>query len=342
MKSLFRRWMAYLLLPAGLALLFVPLCTHRMEYVEGDVLYLENVSEVDGDNSYGYPLIQSEDLEPYPVLSDAVSTLQRIWAYIPYRLNQQTAVPIEDWRAFSKAAGISEEDPGFQYDRYIFKGHVKREDLFVPIEVKNLKTGCKVTGLFFLILGLAALCGSYALPSGGGIRVGKRSAVLIWDVCIMVVGAVFTWWFIEFVLSKGFQTATEWDEDFTVGMGGFWVVLVYPVLALITTAMSAQTVLITRESIAVKGLFGTSTLKWSGVESIGVSQTFSPRTVGAVPAPHRVMKVLSIEGEGGTLRIMEPPYASTKKAILAALLENAPDAHKPRIAVASKEWLSYL
>ena len=383
MLSWLKRWMAYLLLPAGLVLIFIPVCTHRMGEAERDFLFLENSADLlaaekpaaaqspptESDsleeklkwvnerrqqkaleasraaeivNSYGYPRIQPKDLVPYPALADAVRTLRRIWAGIPSRLNRQDTVPIEEWNAFKEAVGILDEDPAFQYERYIFRGHVKRESVSVPVEVKGLRTGCNVTGVLFLILGLLVLCGSYASPPGGGIRVGRRSAIIIWDACIMGVGAVFTWWFVEFVLAKSFQTATEWGEDFVVGMGVFWVVLVYPVLALNTTATALQSLWITSDTITLRGLFGANTVKWSEVESIHVSQVFSPRKVGAIPAPHRVMKILKISAKGLTLNVMEPPYASTKKEIISALMQHAPEAHKPRIEVASKEWLAYL
>lgn len=381
MLSWLKRWMAYLLLPAGLVLIFIPVCTHRMGEAERDFLFLENSADLlaaekpaaaqsppaESDsleeklkwvnerrqqkaleasraaeivNSYGYPRIQPKDLVPYPALADAVRTLQRIWAGIPSRLNRQDTVPIEEWNAFKEAVGILDEDPAFQYERYIFRGHVKRGSVSVPVEVKGLRTGCNVTGVLFLILGLLVLCGSYASPPGGGIRVGRRSAIIIWDACIMGVGAVFTWWFVEFVLAKSFQTATEWDEDFVVGMGVFWVVLVYPVLALITTAMSSQTLSITRDTLVQKGLFGSSTVAWAELEGIAVAHAFTPRKAGGVPAPHRVMKMLEIHGGGSTLRILEPPYASTKKRILETLAEHAPEQWQERIASVSKEWMS--
>lgn len=380
MLSWLERWVAYLLLPSGLVLLFIPVCTHRMGLAGRDFLFLENSADLlaaekpaavesppaESDalekklkwvnerrrqkalevsraaevvNPHGYPRIQPEDLAPYPALSDAVGTLQRIWSHIP-RLNRQDAVPIEEWIAFRKAVGIADEDPAFQYGRHVFRGHVKTDNVSVPIEVKGLRTGCNVTGVLFLLLGLAALCGSYVSPPGAGIRVGRRSAIVIWDVCIMGVGTVFTWWFVEFVLAKGFQTATEWGEDFTVGMGLFWVVLANPVLALITTEMSFQTLSITRDTLLLKGLFGSSTVTWAELEGIAVAPAFTPRKVGGAPAPHRVMKMLKIHGGGSALCILEPPYASTKKLILETLAKNAPEAWQERIATVSKEWLS--
>jgi hypothetical protein len=376
-----KRWLAYLLIPAGLVLLFVPLCTHRQGEAEKEFFFLENsedllAGEKPADlgpapaesapldekvkwlnerrarqaqdaaraeeivNPYGYPRVDAEMLRDYPRLADAMATLQRIWAYVPSRDNRQDAVPVEEWRAFSEALGLPEEDPAFQYGRYVFKGRIRVEDASVPVEVENLRVGCKAAGGLFLLLGLGALGAAHRRPPEGGIRIGRRSAVLIWDVCIMLVGGVFTWWFVEFVLARVFHTATEWGEAFAVGMGIFWVVLAWPVLALVTTAMSAQALRVTRDTIRLKGLFGETTVPWAGVESIRVAQTFSPRKVGGMAAPHRVMKILTIEGGGRSLRVMEPPYASTKKEILAALLEHAPEPHRPRIDVAGKEWLS--
>jgi hypothetical protein len=379
-----KRWVAYLLLSSGLALLFAPLSTHRAEDIEKDFLYLE-ISETLAaakskkdepspakpdsgknaweqmiekqeqqaledaraaatTNAYGYPRLQPDDLAPYPELRKELDGMQRTIGHSPYdhmAPSRKDAVPAEEWLAFRQAAGISGEDNAFQYGKYIFKGRVKPETVSVPVEIKHLKTGCKAAAGLFLVLGLWALYGTYLSPSGG-IRVGRRSAIIIWDVIIVVVGGVFTWWFLEFVLAKIFQTATEWGEPFAVGMGVFWVAFVYPVLALITTALALQTILITRETVTLKGLFGADTVKWSEVEGMRVSQAFSPRKVGSVPAPHRVMKILIISAGKSTLRVMEPPYASTKKKIIAALMENAPEKVKPSITSVSKEWLAYL
>jgi len=378
-----KRWLAYLLVPSGLVLLFVPLNTHRMEDAKQDSLYLE-VSETltapkspkdepppkpdptknaweqmiekqeqqamedaraaATPNTYGYPHLQPDDLTPYPELQKELDGMQRTIRNSPWdrmTLPGTADVPVEQWIAFRQAAGISEDTNAFQYGKYIFKGQIKRKDVSVPIEIGHLKIGCKVAGSIFLILGFWTLYKAYPPPSTG-IRVGRRSAVIIWDVIIIVVGGVFTWWFLEFVLTSLFQTATEWVEDFSIGMGLFWVVLVYPVLALITTAMSLQALWITNDAITLKGLFGRASMKWSDVERFSVSQVYSPRRVGGWWAPHRVMKILKISGTGSSLSVLEPPYASTKKEIITALMEHAPDKVKPSIEKASKEWLAYL
>lgn len=214
------------------------------------------------------------------------------------------------------------------------------ETIQIQTEVPHLRTGGLIAGGGFVLLSLLALAGCHVAPPAGGIRVGRRSAIVIWDVIIIAVGVPFSLWFLDMVYAHVFQTAPEWKEDITWGMGFFMVVLANPALAFVTTALSLQTLWITRESIVQKGLFGSSSVAWADLEGIAVAHAFTPRKAGGVLAPHRAMKMLVIHGGGSTLRILEPPYASTKKLILETLAEQAPDEWKERIATAGKEWLS--
>ncbi len=375
-----KRWLAYLLISGGLVLLFIPLCTHRMEYIEKNFLFLENIGNLIASeksaktettplpkpnsleekrqqvnekrmqkakedtlastiiNPYGYPKIQYEDLTHYSLLSKEISTIQRMGTD-NIRLIRLDSVPLKEWNSFREAFGISEKDSAFQYGKYIFKGYVKASCISVPVEVKNLKTWCKVVGIIFLVLGISLLYKSYAPPTGG-IRVGRRSAIIIWDVIIILISIPFAWWFIDLILVQVFQTVPEWKEYITWGMGVFWVVIAYPLLALITTATSIQTLWITSNTIVLKGLFNMTKVLWPDVESICVSQAYSPRKIGSVPAPHRVMKILEIRTGASTLRVLEPPYTSTKKEIIDMLMKHAPEKIKASITIVSKEWLS--
>lgn len=376
-----KRWLAYFLVPTGFVLLFAPLSTHRNETIGKDFVRLqisetlltpavpdepspppdstedawqqmkkrdEALSKQYSDttpltNAYGYPILQSEDMAPYPAMQAAVAEMMRrinLWPQDTLSEEQLDDVPAEEWAAFQDA---HTDEGAFQFGNRIFRGRATPGYATLEVEVKHLRMSCRIAGGLFLLLGLFAMVGTYANPPPAeGIRIGKRSAMIVWDVATLLVGLGFAWWLVDFILEKTFPITPYWGEDFGIGMGIFWAVFMNPVVALIATALSLQTVKISRDEIVLKGLFGRAAVAWSGVESIHVSQLHSARKAGGVPAPHRVMKTLVIEGGGASLRIMEPPYASTKKEILAALLENAPDAHKPRIEVASKEWLSYL
>ncbi len=375
-----KRWLAYVLIPAGLVLLFVPLSTHRMGEAERDVLFLEiretladpekaeetgsPPSEPDSAenplqqmkkrwkflseaetlaaaplNPYGYPRIQLQDLTTAPALARQLRIIRVAPSNFPRPIRLES-VPIEEWDAFRAAAGITSANNAFQYGKFIFEADVKSADVYGPVEVKHLKIGCKAAGGIFLLVGLFALIGTYA-PAFGGISIGKRSAIILWDIIIILLGGPFTLWLVDMLLALIFQTAPDWGEDFAKGMGVFWVALTNPAVALFVTATSLQTIRITPENIQLKGLFGASSAAWPEVESVSVSQMHSPRKVGGKWAPHRVARVLVISAGDVTLRVMEPPYSSTKKQIIGALMEHAPEKVKPSIEQASKEWLSY-
>ncbi len=384
MLVVLKRWMAYLLLPAGLVLIFVPISTHRLGQGGKAVLFLDilevlavpehpgvsdpplpkpktqedawrqlkrqqeqmALAEARADavmNSYGYPRIRAEDLARYPALKSEVSAMRRMYAngrHNYHRPISQDAVPPEEWDAFRKAFGI--KDGSFQFGRYVCKGWVETVPTIVPMEVKHLRTGGRIVGGLFLLLGLFFLKGCYARPSSAGIYIGKRSAILIWDVIIIVVQVVFALWLLDTIFAQVFHTTPDWNETLTRGMGFFMMVLANPVLAFVTTAMSLQILVITSETIGLKDLFGLTTVDWSDVEGFRVSQVFSPRRLGGIWTPKRVMKLLKIDAGTTALHVMEPPYKSTKKEIIAALMEHAPEKLKTSIAIASKEWLSYL
>ena len=73
------------------------------------------------------------------------------------------------------------------------------------MEVKHLRTGGRIVGGLFLVLGLLFLRGCYARTSSGGIYLGKRSAILIWDVTIVVVQVVFALWLLDTIFAEAFH-----------------------------------------------------------------------------------------------------------------------------------------
>ncbi|MGD9780829.1 MAG: hypothetical protein AB7V14_01610 [Kiritimatiellia bacterium] len=342
MRNWLKRWTAYVLFPAGLVFLFIPLNTHRSGYAERDAVFLGVPARPDGNvaEAPSPPALTPENLAATPALQAAVQEIVadldlfgKPWSYVLPRPD----IPPDEWRSFQL---LHAPDGTFLYDNRIFQGRVSAETVPIQAEVPHLRTGGRIAGGLFVLASLLALAGCHAAPPKGGIRVGRRSAIVLWDVIIVAVGVPFSLWFLDMLCAHVFQTAPEWKEDITWGMGFFMVVLANPALALITTAMAAQTLWITRDTLRLKGLFGSSTVTWAELEGIAVSQTHTPRKAGGLPAPHRTMKILEIQGGGTTLRVMEPPYSSTKKAILETLAANAPDEWRDRIATAGKEWLS--
>ncbi len=341
MRKWIMRWIAYLLLPAGVVLLFLPLSTYRAEYVEQSCLFLGVTETLDGTvaASGGYPLLQPDSLASYPTLQAAILEitvdLDRFRQSRTNSLPRQGVAP-EEWERFQP---LHAPNGTFQYENRVFEGRLSPTSVLTRNEVPHLQDLRRIAGVIFLLGGMLALFRSY--PAGtDGICIGRRSAVIIWDAVIIGIGVFFALWFLDMVFAQVFNTSPEWKEDITWGMGAFMVLLANPGLALITTFMSVQTLWITRDKITMKGLFGTSSIAWADLEGFRVSEAYSPRKVGGFFAPHRLMKILEVDGGGSTMRIMEPPYASTRKEITAAFIENAPEAWMKRIETVSKEWMS--
>ncbi len=384
MINLLKRCLSYFFIPAGLALLFLPFNTHRLEQIEKDFVFLkitetfisktlkevappnfvsgdsgenatqqvlkyleesqkalseESSNDTDIINPYGYPVINLQKLTAYPALQKQIEWMVRTPAselMPPRRLDD---VSIEEWMVFKSAFAVNTN--AFQYGKRIFKGHVDSDFTSQKVEIENLRLSTKVAGGIFLFLGLFTLHGMYRRASSESIQIGKQSAIVIWDIVCIGIGIIFTWWFLDAMLVKYLQTDAVWrDEQRVLFMGTVWVVVGIPVMALFTTATAIQTLKITRENITVKGLLGESTLAWSNVENIQLTEYFSPRKISGFFSPRKVATILKISGGPVTLNIMEPPFSSTKREILYTLTEYAPDELKQTILDLSVKWLS--
>lgn len=384
MSNFVKRWVVYLLIPSGLALLFLPLNTHRTEDVERDFVLLE-ISEllaeetsnknipvapenldgkkllqyfnelqkvVSGEhssvatttNQYGYPIIQKQTLANYPVLLEHIDHMLQIdrWSEKQIRSSRLENEQVEkEWNAFKKSFLDDTNGAAFQYGNYVFKENVKSGYSSIQVEIKNLNIAYKVTGGLLLLLGLFAWRGMYASPAKG-IKIGKRSGMILWDCIVIGFGVFFTWGFLDALSAKYYQTSSVLgDEPMGLFMGAFWVTFGNLVMALFVTTTAIQTLLITREDITVKGLWGKKKLTWSNIQDIQLTEYFVPRKVYGVFTPRKVVKILKISGrDSSTLRIMEPPFSASKKEIINKLSEHAPPELQQTILEQSKEWLS--
>lgn len=378
MKMLLKRWMLYLLLPAALVLLVAPLNTTLTKHIERETVFLgitdtlssptpveEGPPAPDGTeqavwqelkrgqaaldaqfshattitNTLGVPLVEKKTFTCAPALYKAVEnqlTHLRLWPQEhldPVRLEE---VPLEEWLSFQTHFS----DQGrFQYGNWIFAGYTETAAVSIAVEVNHLKTARQVSGGLCLLLSLWLLAGIYS-PPANGIRIGKRSAIVLWDVIILGITALFMWLVVDFVLHQ--TLGTEWwgGDAQVAGMGLFWVGLITPVLALITTATALQTLWITPDGIALKGLTGMHAIPWTEVQDIALSTIRGPQsTTGGLPTK-TVARHLIITGESDSLRILEPPYASTKKKILQAINTFAPAELREGMSALTKEWSS--
>ena len=294
-------------------------------------------------NPYGYPVLDAGELTPYPALYEEVEDMMRMIA-----IQQQTRsylkrldhVSIEMWASFKKQLLGDSGVAIFQYGNRIFEGHIETDQVLIDVEIEHLKLATKLVGGLFLLSGFFVMRGMY-MPISGGIRIGKRSGMIMGDVIVGGLGVIFTWGLLDSMLAKYFQTSVLLgDEQMATFMGVSWLVFATPVMALFTTATSLQTVLITQQGISVNGLFGDKALNWSAVENIHLAEFYSMRRISGFFAPRKLAKILEVNGESTSLRIMEPPYSSTKKEILESLTAYAPKELKDSISELSRQWLS--
>ena len=351
MAKFLKRWLAYFLIPMGLILAFIPLNSRRNMTETRDYMFLQ-ITGPAGDESAGesgdaagidVSVVKPADLAGFPAMHEQLNNMVRLLSFSrkpalhPTRLEEAA---MGEWNGFAATFLIDSDEPVFQYQSHVFQGRLRPSYNVDQVEVKNLKIGYKVAGGVFLLISLFALAGMYTAPVAEGIRVGKRGAIIVWDVVIIIVGIPFTWWFLDVILVKFFQTEPFWKDQMVLGMGVFWMVFVNPVMALITTATSVQTLDITKENITLKGLFGQRVMAWQDVEKLEIADVLSPRSSSGIVPSRKAVRILNISGGTASLRIMEPPLVATKKEIIEALSACAPENLQDSVAGLSQKWLS--
>lgn len=294
-------------------------------------------------NPYGYPLVTDQDLQSYPALGrelalvNEIADLRQVDRVSPTPLE---LVPLEEWQEFSGWIASLGDETRFQYGNRIYRGWVEEHAVLVDVQIRELRMVRTFLGAFLLIAGILAMRGLYVSASEG-VQVGKRSAMVLWDSIAIFLGTIFGWFLVDALLTTKLGTVGKFgDEQRSLFMGIFWFGVGCPILALFTTATARQSVLIDEAGISVNSLSGRKSLAWSQVKKIKVQDLHSIRRVADTFAPRKLGKVLVIQGKDQSLRIMEPPYPSTKQEILDLMTAHAPNKQKKAIKDLSDQWLS--
>jgi len=377
MFTLLKRWVVYLLTPAGLVLLFFPLNTHYNTQIDKDVVYLGVIEKLIEPNPvprlesgvedlqlfleeqqrvrsllsspdaavtnpHGFPIIGKADLQSYPALYSLIGDMlqQATPVLLPpgFQLREQDSLPPEEWERFRSV--FLPEAETFQYGNLLFKGAIQSKSITTPVEIEGLKTATKAAGGICLLLSLFAWRGLYSRPSIG-IQVGTPRAMMIWDVITLIVGLFFAFVVIDFALTETFDTESFWGNDEEIlFLGVFWLLVGNLVVAAWATATAVQSVSITAEGISTNSLFGEKSLSWAEIDHIMLGEYHSPRLVGDVYTPRKLAKIVKVVGQESNLRILEPPMAETKQEIISLLKAFAPDRLQPNIADTARAWES--
>ncbi|HOO64878.1 MAG TPA: hypothetical protein PK364_13325, partial [Synergistaceae bacterium] len=333
MKKFCIRAMLFLLFPLSLVWLFYPPPMERMVREVRDVPYITPLG--DGQRvSSEVPRITFRDLLEYDP-----SFHRNLWwcaknvsKYRETSMKMDGVSPREWERFLARLPHSSEEEKHFVYVEpssifpinQLFSYHTRLEEDRFLAPVGFLEKGRIPLSLGFLLLCLFLIFKGrlYRSSSRGGILVASPGILLLWDVITLGVLTVFAYGTLDALFVWIFDTSGM-DEEFRV-MGVIMSAILIPVMTFFITATGSQEVLMDSEGIEVNGMTGRTRIQWKDLREISVLPLKSVRKTGGILMPKEVTRLLVLEGDEETLRIMEPPLKRTKREILEALAEKAP------------------
>ncbi len=228
----------------------------------------------------------------------------------------------------------------FAYRGHLFQASFETGTDWVEVQDTALRNQLRMASAASLLVALICLALMYRAPQQG-IQVGPLRAIILWDAIILLFGIPFSWWCLDILLVHLFAVNSWWGDDPMLGMGVFWMALANPFLSLFVTATAAQSVAIDAHGITSSGLFGRKQVAWTDVTGIEVANLYTPKGAGTMTAAKKTARHLLIHGNNTTLRILEPPYNSTKQLLLSQLQQHAPTEFHDALAAAKNHWMAY-
>ncbi len=347
MKKFCIRAMLFLLLPFALVLLFYPPPMERMVREVRNVPYVTPLG--DGQNaSSEIPRITFRDLLEY-----GPSFQRNLWwcaknasKYRETSMKMDGVSPRE-WERFlawlphapngEKCFVYVESSSIFPINQ-LFSYHTRLEEDRFSAPVEFLEKGRIPLSLGFLLLCFFVIfkVRLYRSSSRGGILIARPGILLLWDLITLGILTVFSYGTLDALFVWMFHTSGM-DEEFRV-MGVIMSAILIPVMAFFITATGSQEIFMDSEGIEVTGMIGGTRIQWKDLREISVLPLKSVKKTGGLIVPKEVTRLLVLEGEGETLRIMEPPLKRTKREILEALAEKAPREFMGSLEALRREW----
>ncbi|MDX1661071.1 MAG: hypothetical protein R3326_04715 [Gemmatimonadota bacterium] len=190
--------------------------------------------------------------------------------------------------------------------------------------VSEIETGGRILGAALVLAGAVLLVPLYgARPRPGTISIARESSAGTWDAIVVVMGAILGFGAVDWALVRLFAVDPVTDS-FYHAMGVYFLVVGIPVVSVFTTSTVAQRLRVDPSGVGCEGLWGSDFVPWESVREVRVDRYHGPRTAAGALATREVLRTLVLEGASGTIRILEPPYRSTKRRIVRTLLAHAP------------------
>lgn len=233
MVVLIKRWLTYTLVPVGIALLVVPFFSMKIVEQSVETFVIEMLPHEKSEA----PKVTLDALDAHPNLQVQVGILiqQSIeWKDTTIGPRALKTVPPNEWREFSDSIGSTT----FVINEVLIGGSVF--DDIERMEAPANRILFLVAGAIILFMGLVEWVFLYQSVAGGR-KAYVSATVVTSDLVVILLGIIFTWWFIDLLLEKYFSFRSFWGDDPIRLMGVFWVVAIVPFMTLWVSAYYPKT-----------------------------------------------------------------------------------------------------
>ncbi|MBN1865799.1 hypothetical protein JW916_00775 [Candidatus Sumerlaeota bacterium] len=256
-------------------------------------------------------------------------------------MHEDSGVPVGTWRRLARSFGDAESESShmrFVLDGRVFEGEIGFDFEDKRIEVPVARIVRYTVGTLALLAGLLALIPLYRTKAQEGIAVAGPVGVAVWDTVSVIFAGLAMVMVVDYGLVRLFHVNTLARDPEILFMSFFFLAFAVPILALLTTATSAQRIFIDEKGVRSRSMTGESQVAWDSLLSVQVNRISSPFRKRGFQMAKAVAKTLVVESRDGKVTILEPPMRSTKKRIIAAMERHAPESWRKTIREQGDDW----
>ncbi len=286
-----------------------------------------------GENNLDLQELTDKDLSRFPTIQKIINELET------GTLDENTnVISLKKWNKLVDRY----LEPMYDLQQFKYNNKVYSPEFSLDYEVKkgeiaNLPIIMKVVGILFLMLGLIVIRKLYFRKRG--IMVNPQKIAVLYDVITLLFAVPSAWLIMSFILEKLFFIPPVYEDSEIFFMGIFFFCFGIPIVALFTSRLTSQSIVINSKGVIVDSLQNVEFVPWETLQSIEFSDEYVLVGRGGTPIPRKLQKSLKLtDNLGNSIIINEPQLMSVKRKITLHFEKNIPGELKFEFLKVLREW----
>jgi len=242
----------------------------------------------------------------------------------------------DEWVSLNKTLNTSPEKADFRIGDYLIIGSSEKLTERVSMNIEWFKIGRYLFAAVFLFTGLFAMRGIYRKCPGINLNPGWTA--IIGDGIFILFVSFGAYCLIEYGMSKSFEMTSFIDDPVVRGICSIAYLPFTAFCALFAANQFSQSVEVENEGLRLHYPDGSKVLIWEDIQGFDLKESYTIVSRVGVMLPRKLQTKLIIQTTGGMTSLVEPGFKETKRRLISAIKDKAPERLQSDLEKVSEAW----